>query len=101
MLLPPLMVQADSALRGDFCALVLDEAEMSSPYPNMRHRDILQKLMQAEWTPHQRLAPAGDGILGTMLGKGWIERRVADRGIVNYRITDQGKEAFRAPMPLR
>jgi len=75
--------------------------EMTNPYPNMRHRDILQKLMQAEWTPHQRLAPAGDGILGTMLGKGWIERRVADRGIVSYRITDLGKEAFRAPMPLR
>jgi hypothetical protein len=48
------MVQADSALRGDFCTLVLDEAEMSSPYPNMRQRDILQKLMRhiSDW--HQR-----------------------------------------------
>ena len=74
---------------------------MTNRFPNMRQRDILQKLMQAEWTPHQRLAPAGDRILGNMVGIGWIERQVADRGIVSYRITDLGKQAFRAPMPLR
>ena len=74
---------------------------MTTSYPNMRQRDILQKLMQAEWTPHQRLAPAGERILGSMIGKGWIERRAADRGPVCYRITDLGKQAFRALMPLR
>jgi hypothetical protein len=49
---------------------------MTNLYPNMRHRDILRELMQAEWTPHQRLEPAGEGMLGNMVNIGWIERRV-------------------------
>ena len=101
MPLPPLLVRADSALRGDLCALVKDEAEMSSPYPNMRQRDILQKLMQAEWAPYQRLAPAGEGILGNMIRNGWIECRATDHGPASYRITELGRQAFRIPMPLK
>ena len=73
---------------------------MSGPYPNMRQRDILQKLMQAEWTPHQRLAPAGEGMLGNMVGIGWIERRASGDG-ASYRITETGRLAFRLPMPLK
>jgi hypothetical protein len=72
---------------------------MSDACPNMRQRDILQKLMQAEWTSRQRLAPAGEGILGSMIDRGWIERRAADAGVVSYRITDLGKQVFRIPMP--
>jgi hypothetical protein len=74
---------------------------VSNPYANVRQRDILQKLMEAEWTPHKRLAPAGVGVLGSMISKGWIERRVADGRAVSYRITELGKQAFRTPMPLR
>ncbi len=74
---------------------------MSSPYPNMRQRDILQKLMQAEWTPYQRLAPAGDGILGNMIRNAWIECRAIDHDLASYRITELGRQAFRIPMPLK
>ena len=74
---------------------------MSKQFPNVRQRDILQKLMEAEWTHHKRLAPAGEGVLASMITKGWIERRAADEGAVSYRITEQGKQAFRTPMPLR
>ena len=58
----------------------------------MRQRDILQKLMQGEWTPHRRLLPAGNMALETLLGKGWIERRTAEDGEFGYRITDLGKQ---------
>jgi hypothetical protein len=78
-----------------------DEAEMSSSHPNMRQRDILQKLMQAEWTPQQRLAAAGEGTLGNMIRNGWIERRATDHGPASYRITELGRQAFRIPMPLK
>jgi hypothetical protein len=73
---------------------------MSSPYPNIRQRYILQTLMQAEWTPYQRLAPAGEGMLANMVSIGWIERRAAD-GRASYRITELGRQAFRLPMPLK
>ena len=74
---------------------------MSSPYPNMRQRDILQKLMQSEWTPYQRLAPAGEGILGNMIRNAWIECRATDHDLASYRITELGRQAFRIPMPLK
>jgi hypothetical protein len=67
----------------------------------MRQRAVLQKLMQAEWTPHQRLAPVGDRALENMLSKGWIERRTANGDSASYRITDLGKQAFGLPVPLR
>jgi DNA-binding PadR family transcriptional regulator len=72
---------------------------MTKPYPNIRQRDVLQKLMQAEWTPHQRLAPAGDRALENMVSNGWIERRAGDS--CSYRITDLGRQAFKLPVPLR
>jgi hypothetical protein len=74
--------------------LVKNEIEMSSPYPNMRQRDILQKLMQAEWTPHQQLAPAGEGILGNMIRNCWIECRATDHGPSSYRIPDQERQGL-------
>jgi hypothetical protein len=73
---------------------------MSDLLPNMRQREVLQKLMMAEWTPHQRLAPAGEGMLGNMVSASWIERRAAD-GPANYRITETGRQAFRLPIPLK
>ena len=73
---------------------------MSNPYPNIRQRNILQKLMQAEWTPHKQLAPAGEAMLGNMISIGWIERRGSD-GHASYRITEMGRQAFRLPMPLK
>jgi hypothetical protein len=74
---------------------------MNALYPNIRQRQILQTLMQAEWTPHQRLAPAGETTLGNLIKMGWIERRAAESGHSTYRMTEVGRQAFRIPMPLR
>jgi hypothetical protein len=84
------LLQSLSACEGE---------EVSKPFPNVRQRNILQKLMEAEWTHHKRLAPAGEGVPGSLTSKGWIERRAADEGAVSYRIAEQGKQAYRMPMP--
>ena len=39
----------------------------------------------------------GETTLRTMTLKGWLEQR--KQGEVVYRITDAGREAFRAPLP--
>jgi hypothetical protein len=75
------------------------EIRMTKAFPNARQRDILQKLMQAEWTPHPRLAPAGDSMLAGLVSKGWIECRPADDGPSCYRITEEGRLAFKLPIP--
>ena len=46
---------------------------MTDVFLNARQQDILQKLMQAEWTPHPRLVPAGDSVSCGLVNKGWIE----------------------------
>jgi len=55
--------------------------------------------MQAEWTPHPRLAPAGDSMLAGLVSKGWIECRPADDGPSCYLITEEGRLAFKLPIP--
>jgi hypothetical protein len=65
----------------------------------MRQRDILQMLMRAEWTPRLQLAPAGERMLEGLIENGWIERRVGERAILFYRITESGRQAFRLPVP--
>jgi len=72
---------------------------MTDVFSNARQQDILQKLMQAEWTPHPRLAPAGDSVFGGLVNKGWIESRPADDGPACYRITEAGMLAFNLPIP--
>jgi hypothetical protein len=74
---------------------------MNRSYPNARQRDVLQILRQAEWTPLPRLAPAGNTTLEKLVDKGWIERRSAENGPPCYRITELGRQAFRAPVPVR
>jgi hypothetical protein len=74
---------------------------MTKSYPNARQRDVLQILQQAEWTPLPRLAPARNETLANLINKGWIERRLAEQGPACYRITDLGRQAFRAQVPVR
>lgn len=59
----------------------------------------MQHLKSGEWKPVWQLAvPAGERLLGRMVGFGWIERREQD-GRWQIRITSQGLEALRAPLP--
>jgi DNA-binding PadR family transcriptional regulator len=73
---------------------------MERPYPTARQRDIMQKLMQREWTPIRQLAPAGLATLEHLESKSWIEKRTVS-GPASYRITPEGREAFQTIIPLR
>ena len=73
---------------------------MDRPYPTARQRDIMQKLMQREWTPLRQLAPAGQTTLENLESKGWIEKRT-ESGPASYRITSEGREALKTMIPLR
>jgi hypothetical protein len=68
------------------------------PYPTYRQREVLQLLMHGEWTPILKLIAVGDKLLGNLLRAGWIERN--ETGDL-YRITEEGRTAFRTPVPLR
>jgi hypothetical protein len=74
---------------------------MKDPHPTARQRDVLQKLMQREWTPSRQLAPAGEAMLENLVGKAWIEKRSDSKGGYLFSITKEGRVAFSTPMPLR
>lgn len=66
----------------------------TEPYPSHRQREAMQSLMQGEWLPLLKLAPAGDTMLATLANRGWIDRRSDGCGGFQYRITDAGRLAF-------
>jgi hypothetical protein len=74
---------------------------MMKPYPTHRQREVLQILMTGQWTPLLRHIAAGEKVLGNLLLRGWIERS-SDPGDDNlYRITEDGRTAFRTQVPAR
>jgi hypothetical protein len=82
-----------------FSCAAVGRRQNSDDQGSSKRASTLQKLMQAEWTPHPRLAPAGDSILGGLVSKGWIECQSFDDGLSCYRITEQGRLAFKLPIP--
>jgi len=74
---------------------------MTKPYPNVRERNVLHVLQQAEWTPLPRLAPAGEAIVRNLVRKAWVEQRMSEHGPSCYRITDLGRQAFKTLMPVK
>lgn len=60
----------------------------------------MQTLMQGEWTPAVRLQPAGETMLGNLVSKGWIEGRQDGKGEYLYKLTDAGRTAFSALIPI-
>jgi hypothetical protein len=59
----------------------------SSPIPDVR--------------PLLKLIAAGDRLLDNLLQAGWIERSPEVKTRDLYRITEAGRAAFRAPVPIR
>ena len=72
---------------------------MTGELPKMRDRQVMQHLKGGAWKPIWQLgAPAGDRLLNRLVGFGWIERRQQD-GRIQIRLTPQGLEALKAPLP--
>jgi hypothetical protein len=74
---------------------------MMKPYPTYRQREVLQFLMSGDWVPLLKLIAAGDRLLDNLLQAGWIERSPEVKTRDLYRITEAGRAAFRAPVPIR
>jgi len=74
---------------------------MMKPYPSYRQREVLQLLMPGDWMPLLKLITIGDRLLGYIGLAGWIERCPDVRTGDLYRITEAGRAAFRAPVPIR
>jgi hypothetical protein len=68
--------------------------------PYIQERQALQIVLSGSWKPVRALFPTHGAItLAKMIGKGWVEPRRS--GSVEYRITDAGRAAFRARLPLQ
>ena len=74
---------------------------MMKPYPTYRQREVLQFLMSGDWVPLLKLIAVGDRLLDNLLQAGWIERSPEVNRRHLYRITDAGRAAFRAPVPIK
>ena len=77
------------------------EGEIVTPrpshLPNHYERSALTKLASGRELPSSKLFPAGRTTIAKMLEKGWIERAGSTQ---LYRITEGGKAALRAEMPM-
>jgi hypothetical protein len=71
-----------------------------SGIPHYRERAALQSIKFRSWVPQTALYPAGDGTIASMLRKGWIERQLGPGGEPQFRITEAGKAAIAAKIPV-
>ena len=66
--------------------------------PYIQERQALQNLLSGGWKPARAIFPTnGEITLAKMVRKGWVERRRL--GLLEFRITDAGRAAFRARLP--
>ena len=72
----------------------------SAEIPHYRERAALQSIKHRSWVSQAALYPAGDGTIASVLGKGWIERRLGSGGVPQFRITEAGKTAIAAKIPF-
>ena len=68
-----------------------------SHLPTHRERPVLNRLRAGGELPARDFHPIGATTLGTLVRKGWIERRSND----SYAITAAGEVALKAKLPLR
>jgi hypothetical protein len=74
---------------------------MTKAFASHRERQIMEYLRSGEWKLLRHLpVAAGQRLLKTMLGKGWIEQR-GEGPACEIKITDAGSKAVRAPIPMR
>jgi hypothetical protein len=68
--------------------------------PQYRERAALQSIKHRGWVPQTALHPAGEGTIASMLRKGWIDRQLGLGGAPQFRITEAGKIAIAAKIPV-
>jgi hypothetical protein len=68
--------------------------------PQHRERSALQAIKYRSWVPQTALHPAGEGTIASMLRKGWIEQQLGPGGAPQFRITEAGKVAIAAKIPI-
>jgi hypothetical protein len=71
-----------------------------SGIPQYRERAALQSIKHRRWVPQTALHPAGNGTIASMLRKGWIECQIGPDGALQFRITEAGKVAIAAKIPI-
>ena len=71
------------------------------PYPTYRQREVLQFLISGDWIPRLKLIAVGDRLLGNLVQAGWIERSPDVTTSDLYRITEAGRAAYMALVPVR
>jgi hypothetical protein len=72
----------------------------ASEIPQYRERAALQSIKHRSWVPQTALHPAGEGTIASMLRKGWIDRQLGPGGAPQFRITEAGKAAIAAKIPV-
>jgi hypothetical protein len=68
--------------------------------PQYRERAALQSIKHRSWVPQTALHPAGKGTIASMLRKGLIEQQFVPGGEPHFRITEAGKAAIAAKIPI-
>ena len=63
-----------------------------------RERQFMQYLGSGGWANAANLPP-GRKLIESLLNKGWIEQRGTEKELT-FRITDNGLDAKRAPVPI-
>jgi hypothetical protein len=71
-----------------------------SGIPQYRERAALQAIINRSWVPQAALHPAGDGTIASMIRKGWLERQLGSGGEPQFRVTEAGKTAIAATIPI-
>jgi hypothetical protein len=71
-----------------------------SDIPQYRERAALQSIKNRNWAPQAALYPAGEVTIASMIRKGWLDRQIGPGGAPQFRITEAGKAAIAAKIPV-
>jgi DNA-binding PadR family transcriptional regulator len=66
---------------------------------NHHERQLMQRLRGAGWVNASAL-PSSPGLVQKLLQKGWIETKSGPKTEVLYRLTEEGLEAKKLPIPI-
>ena len=68
-------------------------------FANHHERQFMQRLRGAGWVKASAL-PLSPGLVQKLLQKGWIETKSGPKTELLYRLTEEGLEAKKLPIPI-
>jgi DNA-binding MarR family transcriptional regulator len=68
-------------------------------FANHHERQLMQRLRGAGWVKASAL-PSSPALVQKLLQKGWIETKSGPKTEVLYRLTEEGLEAKKLPIPI-